>query len=240
VFRAAIDGRPLTFFHTNMVNVNMTFADRETGTRWQQETGEAIEGPLKGRRLDIYPFMIATWKEWREQHPKTLVMEPVPGFEQMYEDMWNAIQARRPGRATPADGTARADPRLPGYEPIIGLEAGRARRAYPLEVLRKEQVVNDYLDGQPVLLIANPKTDTVTVFSRNLRGRTLSFQTRPQSGDIVDVETGSRWNAYGECVAGQLRGRRLDALVGRAQFWWSWAAFHAGTDIYTGRGVPPR
>jgi len=241
VFRAEIDRRALTFFHTNMVNVNMTFADRETGTRWQQETGEAFEGKYKGRRLEIYPFLITTWQEWRERHPETLVMEPVPGFEEMYSDMWRAILARTPGRAgPPADRIRREDPRLPAYEPIIGLEAGGAKRAYPRERLKTELVVNDHLGSELVLLIYTPRSDTVTVFSRNLDGRTFSFERRPQSGDLVDVQTGSRWNAYGECVEGELRGRRLKALIGMPQFWWSWAAFYAGTDIYAGNGVPPR
>lgn len=241
MFRAEIDGRALTFFHTNMVNVNMTFADRETGTRWQQETGEAIDGTLRGRRLDIYPFLITTWKEWRERHPKTLVMEPVPGFEEMYENMWRAIQARTPGRAgPPADRIRREDPRLPAYERVIGLEAGGAKRAYPLEVLKKELVVNDRLGSELVVLIYTPRSDTVTVFSRNLDGRTLSFEMRPRSGDLIDVQTGSRWNAYGEGVEGELRGSRLKALIGMPQFWWAWAAFYAGTDIYAGTGVPPR
>ena len=240
MFRAEIDGRALTFFHTNMVNVNMTFADRETRTRWQQETGEAIDGTLKGRRLDIYPFLITTWKEWRERHPDTLVMEPVPGFEEMYENMWRAIQARTPDRAgPPADRIRREDPRLPAYEPIIGLEAGGAKRAYPLEVLKRELVVNDQLGSEVVLLIYAPRSDTVT-FSRSLDGRTLSFEMDPQSGDLVDVQTGSRWNAYGECVEGKSRESRLEALIGMPQFWWGWAAFHADTDIYAGKGVPPR
>jgi hypothetical protein len=231
-----MDGRALTFFHTNMVNVNMTFADRETRTRWQQETGEAIEGPLKGRQLEIYPFLITTWKEWRERHPKTLVMEPVPGFEEMYESMWQAILARRPGQpGPPPDRTLPQDPRLAAYEPIVGLEAGGARRAYPLEVLKKEQVVNDRLANELVLLIYSARSDTVTVFSRHLEGRTLSFHSRPHSGDLIDAETGSRWNAYGECLEGELRGSRLKGLIGRRQFWWSWASFHAGTDIYAGR-----
>lgn len=241
MFRAEIDGRALTFFHTNMVDVNMTFADRETETRWQQETGEAIDGTLRGRRLDIYPFLITTWKEWRERHPKTLVMEPVPGFEEMYENMWRAIQARTPGRAgPPADRIRRQDPRLPAYERVIGLEAGGAKRAYPLEVLKKELVVNDRLGSELVWLIYTPRSDTVTVFSRNLDGRTLSFEMHPRSGDLIDVQTGSRWNAYGECVEGELRGSRLKALIGMPQFWWAWAAFYAGTDIYAGTGVPPR
>jgi hypothetical protein len=232
VFRAEIDGQPLTFFHTNMVNVNMTFADIETRTRWQQGTGEAFDGPLTGRRLEIHPFLIATWQEWRERHPETLVMEPVPGFEPMYEDIWNLIQARRPGRPAPPELLNQPqDARLPGYEPIIGLEAGGARRAYPLAVLRAEHVVNDRLGSEVVLLIANRTTDTVTVFSRSLGGRTLNFERQP-TGDLVDVETGSRWNAYGECLEGELRGSRLPALTGVPQFWWAWAQFSGGTDVY--------
>lgn len=241
MFRAEIDGQPLTFFHTNMVNVNMTFADIETRTRWQQGTGEAFDGPLTGRRLEIYPFLITTWQEWRERHPETLVMEPVPGFEPMYEDMWNAIQARRPGRPAPPEILDRpADSRLPGYEPIVGLEAGGARRAYPLAALRAAQVVNDRLGGETVLVLTNPATDTVTVFSRDLDGRTLSFERRGPSGDLIDAETGSRWNAYGECLDGELRGSRLTALTGQPGFWWAWAQFSDATDVYAGEGLPAR
>jgi hypothetical protein len=231
-----MDGRALTFFHTNMVAMNFTFADRETGTRWQQETGEAFEGPLRGRRLEIYPFLITTWKEWRGRHPGTRAMVPVPGLEELYDQMWRTILARRPGRAgPPADRTLRPeDPRLPAYEPIVGLDAGGARRAYPLALLAKERVVNDSLGGDPVLIIFRPESDTVTVFSRRAGARALTFERRAQSDDVVDVETSSRWNPYGECVEGKLRGSRLNAIVGVRQFWWSWAAFFPTTDVYGG------
>jgi len=242
VFRAEADGRPLTFFHANMVRMNFTFTDRETGTRWQQETGEAFEGPLKGRRLEIYPFLLTMWKEWRDRHRDTLAMVPVPGLEELYDQMWRTILARRPGRpGPPADRTLRPeDPRLPAYEPIVGLEAGGARRAYPVDVLAKERIVNDRLGGEAVLVIFRPESDTVTTFSRQLDGRALTFEPRAQSGDLADVETRSRWNPYGECLEGELRGGRLNAIVSVRQFWWSWAAFFPGTDVYAGKGLAPR
>ncbi len=231
-----MDGRALTFFHTNMVAMNFTFADRETGTGWQQETGEAFEGPLKGRRLEIYPFLITTWKEWRDRHRNTLAMVPVPGLEELYDQMWRTILARRPGRpGPPADRTLRPeDPRLPAYAPIVGLEAGGARRAYSLDVLTQERIVNDRLGDEPVLVIYRPESDTVTAFSRQLDGRALTFDPRQRSDDLVDVETRSRWNPYGECLEGELRGRRLTVIVGVRQFWWSWAAFFPSTDVYRG------
>ena len=241
MFRAEIDGRALTFFHTNMVNVNMTFADRETETRWQQETGEAIDGTHKGRRLAIYPFLLTTWKAWRERHPDTLVMEPVPGFEEMYQMMWRAIEARTPDRAgPPADRILREDRRLPAYEPIVGLEAGGARRAYPRALLARAQVVNDRLGGEPVLLVYIRSNDTVTVFSRGVSGQILTFKPGRRAGRLADVETRSQWDSYGTCLEGTLRGSQLKELTGRPQFWWGWAAF-GETDVYSvpGRGARP-
>ena len=215
----------------------MTFQDRETRTRWQQETGEAFDGPHKGQRLEIHPFLITTWAEWRARHPKTAVMTPVPGLSELYDLMWRTIQARTPDRAgPPSDRTLRGeeDSRLPAYEPVVGLEAGAATRAYPLDLLRKERVVNDQPGGEPVLVVYVPDSDTVTVFARRLGTRTLTFNLR--GSDLVDGETGSRWNAYGECLDGELKGSRLKALVGVRQFWWAWAAFYPGADIYAGKG----
>ena len=39
--------------------------DRETGSRWQQATGECFEGPLQGKRLTLVPFLLTTRGEWR-------------------------------------------------------------------------------------------------------------------------------------------------------------------------------
>ena len=242
VYRAEMDGKALMFFHTNMVNQNMTFADRETRTRWQQQTGEAIEGPLKGKQLPIYPFLLTSWKEWRELHPRTLVMEPIPGFEELYDAWWKVILWRKPGRAegASAERIQREDKRLPAYEPVVGLNAGGARRGYPRALLAKEAVVNDRMGSEDVLVLYTPRSDTVTAFSRSLQGRTLTFEKRAASGDLVDKETGSRWNPYGECLEGPLRGNRLKAILAVPQFWWAWTAFYTDTDVYAGKGLPPK
>ena len=60
------------FDTVGLVGGNEVFKDRQTGSRWQQSTLEAISGPLKGTHLDIYPFLLTTWSEWRKQNPGTL------------------------------------------------------------------------------------------------------------------------------------------------------------------------
>src|SRR5688572_10782279 len=79
-FRAELKGRTLHFQYDRMVGANEVQKDRETGSSWQQATGEAIDGPLKGSRLTLYPSVRTTWAEWRRRYPRTLVLEPLPGY----------------------------------------------------------------------------------------------------------------------------------------------------------------
>ena len=47
VFRAEVKGRTLHFQYDRMVGANEVQKDLETGTSWQQATGEAIDGPSR-------------------------------------------------------------------------------------------------------------------------------------------------------------------------------------------------
>jgi hypothetical protein len=66
--------------NAGVVGGNEVFKDRETGSRWQQSSLEAISGPLKGEHLELYPFLLTSWEEWRRLHPDTLVLKPLPGY----------------------------------------------------------------------------------------------------------------------------------------------------------------
>lgn len=51
----AVNGRTLTFYLSGINDQNFLMRDRETGTWWQQITGRAIAGPLKGTQLQLVP-----------------------------------------------------------------------------------------------------------------------------------------------------------------------------------------
>jgi hypothetical protein len=65
--------------NAGIVGGNEVFQDHETGSRWQQSSLRAISGPLKGEHLELYPFLLTDWEEWRRLHPDTLVLKPLPG-----------------------------------------------------------------------------------------------------------------------------------------------------------------
>ena len=57
----------LTFHLVGINNQNFVMQDAETGSWWQQVSGEAIFGPLKGTQLPLIPFDQLTFAAWREE-----------------------------------------------------------------------------------------------------------------------------------------------------------------------------
>ncbi len=230
-----MDGRALNPDLAGLRGLNWVMKDRETGSLWQQATGEAIEGPLKGTRLQVINFLLTTWAEWRKLHPDTLVLVPDPAHEQGYRMMEQ--QHARGGlvgfRPPETWGKKlRDDPRLPDQELILGIAAGNARKAYPVAAVKRMSVINDRVGLASVLLVHTAASDMVTAFSRTLRGRLLTFDRSKDGSNLTDSETGSTWTAYGECIAGSLKGAKLDRITPTPSFWFGWAQFFPNTEVF--------
>lgn len=69
VFKRSLAGRDLTFWPINSGRRVSSMRDAQTGTTWRAATGEAVEGPLKGARLEQVPSYLSFWFAWRDYHP---------------------------------------------------------------------------------------------------------------------------------------------------------------------------
>jgi len=220
-----------------MVGSNEVFKDRETGSLWQQTLSTATSGPLKGTHLELYPFLLTEWGEWRKLHPDTLVLKPLPGYEEHMAGMNQFInQQWRPSNTDtrPAPrGAFGNDDRLRPREMVLGLQVNDGEKAYPLSALRTERVINDKIAGLPVVVVHQPASDTTTAFDPRHNGNILTFQAADAQADrLVDAETHSSWNAYGLCLSGRLKGSQLKPLVLEPEFWFAWSEFHPKTEVY--------
>lgn len=79
-FDARVDGKRLRFGVSGLLyNHNFLLYDRETESLWLQFTGEAISGPLAGRKLAPLRVRQERYSTWLSRHPKTRVLErPFP------------------------------------------------------------------------------------------------------------------------------------------------------------------
>ena len=236
MIRAQANGKALHFDYDSMAGSNEVFKDRETGSLWQQTLSTATSGPLKGTRLELYPFVLTKWGEWRKQHPDTQVLKPLPGYAEHFAGMnkfinqqWSAAIDTRPA----PKGAFGHDDRLKPREIILGLQVKGADKAYPLSALREERVINDVIAGAGVVVVHQPASDTTTAFDPRHRGKILKFRAADAEADkLTDLQTHSSWNAYGLCISGKLKGTQLKPLVLEPEFWFAWSEFHPQTEVY--------
>ena len=233
MFRAEAKGRPLRFDNAGLIGGNEIFKDRETGSRWQQSSLSAISGPLEGAHLELYPFLLTSWSEWRRLHPDTLILKPLPGYAERIPMKNEQIRQGLSGEGAAPKGVLRVDDRLKPKAMILGLDIGGAHRAFPLTLLRKTTAINDELGGRPILIVHQPASDTTTAFIAQVKGKTLTFAAaNAEATELTDKQTHSRWDAYGQCVAGSLKGSHLEPLILEPEYWFAWSEFHPNTSIY--------
>jgi hypothetical protein len=229
VWRAEVDGRRQRFHLTGINNQNFLMADEQTGSWWQQASGEAVLGPRKGRRLELVPYDEISFAAWKREHPNGRVLRPddsAPG-RQFGRD-WEAETAK-----APVVTLARAGDPLRPRDVVVGVELGGAARAYPLAALQQQSPVQDAVGGVPVLLVVGEDGRSVRAFERTVEGRPLSFFARPGAPPrLVDAETGSEWSFAGEATAGPLQGKKLAWVQALKDYWFDWRTYNPGTSMY--------
>ncbi|MET0556717.1 MAG: DUF3179 domain-containing (seleno)protein [Vicinamibacteria bacterium] len=234
VWQRTLDGRVLTFRLYGINNQNMLMRDEETGSWWQQATGEAIQGPLKGRRLVPFLHSEVTFEVFRREHPGGRVLRPAPEYEASYaRSNWERRMKKVPTVTPRAAGDTIA-PRTH----VLGVALGQRARAYPFPAIRKGGPVNDVLDGVPIAVVVGEDRRSVRVFERTVAGRPLEFaaKTGVRPLAMVDLQTGSEWDFAGLATSGPLAGHRLRRLIGSKQYWFDWKLQRPYTTVYA-RGI---
>jgi hypothetical protein len=204
--------------------------DEETGSWWQQVSGEAILGPLKGRRLNPVFSDELSFAAWRREHPQGRVLRPDERVAQRYVAAdWEERVAKLPV-VTPAG----PEEPLPPRALIVGISLNGAATAYPFAVLRRQSPVLDRLGGVPLFVVVGEDQKSVRAFERSVEGRTLEFFVKPGASPLklVDGETGTEWDFTGRAVSGPLAGRQLRRVAVLSDYWFDWKTYHPETTVY--------
>ena len=202
--------------------------DDRTNSLWHHMTGEPVVGPLarSGIRLRVLPVVVATWKEWREAHPDTRVLDIQTGHQRDY----------RPGRpygayfASP-DTMFPVSPRsaeLPTKASILAVRVGAASKIYPLEVFAREPVVNDRVGSTEVVVVGRADSRTARAYARGGR----RFQPGGSPAELVEVGRSIRWRVEEERLVNPATGDTLPRVGAHLVYWFGWHAFYPDAELY--------
>ncbi len=240
VFNREVNGEVLRFgVSGNLRNSDLIMWDDKTLSWWQQFTGEAIVGDMTGAQLEMIPAQMVAWKDFKAAFPEGQVLSnngrnygrnPYGGYDSSTQ---------------PFLFSDPPDARLRATERVLGYFSGDTAKAYPLPVIAEERVIEDTLDGRPVVIFYEPgqvsaldeeviedsrRVGSAAMFSAEVDGQRLTFS--HTDGAITDNETGSRWDLFGWAIEGELAGSQLDPILSHTHFWFAWAAFRPDTEIY--------
>ena len=243
-FDRRVDGQVLDFGVTGNLRLSdLIMWDRQTGTWWQQATGEGIVGRHAGVQLQALPMSVLAYGDFKRSFPDADILTEETDFNYIYG---NNPYPNYDSSGVPRFFLRRADPRLPPLERVVTLSAEGLNLAVPFSTLSEVALATVDLDGVEVVVFWAPGTlsplddfdiaasrdiGSAAAYRSEVDGRTLTFAVAGV-GRFRDEETGSLWDVTGLALSGPLAGSRLPPVEHSTQFWFAWSAFHSRPAIW--------
>jgi hypothetical protein len=164
-FSASVDDKVHTFGVSGLLyNSDVLLYDRQTNSLWSQLMTKAISGSHKGKPLNGLPVTHTTWKDWKTQHPETLVLSTKTGFSRDYNENRYADYLESPQLMFPVTAVSRC------YHPkeeVLGIEMGSQFRVYPfIELEKSPDEFTETVNGQLITIRYDRKYRRATVFDQ--------------------------------------------------------------------------
>ncbi|MBX7222700.1 MAG: DUF3179 domain-containing protein [Blastocatellia bacterium] len=236
MWETTVATQPLHFRLAGINNQNFIMQDTETGSWWQQINGAALHGPLAGQTLRPVLADELSFGVWKREAAAGRVLRPDP-------------QLLASGKYASADWETRmrttsvVTPQVPGdsFAPrmlVVGVQLQGQARAYPMDLLARQKLVLDSLNGKPLLLVTGADSKSVRGFERKVAGQTLEFFVRTDSANLIllDSQTGSEWDFTGKAIRGPLAGNQLTPLPVLKDYWFDWKTYHPETTVFQDGG----
>jgi len=167
-FDRRVNGRALSFGVSGLLyNNDVLLYDRQTQSLWSQLLAQAISGPLKGQRLTPLPVTHTTWADWHAIHAATRVLSTDTGQSRPY------IRDPYAGYDSSTDIMFPLSFRSAGLHPkerVLGIQIGKAAKAYPFVELGKTSgVIADQVAGTVLTIRFDRANSRATVHAADGR-----------------------------------------------------------------------
>ena len=129
-----------------------------------------------------------------------------------------------------------ADQWIQDNELVLGLIINDTKRVYPLQIMVWHEIVNDWIEGEPVLVTYCPLCGSGIAYERTIEGQPVEFGTSGKlyNSNLVmyDRKTNSYWAQIGgQAIVGELTGMELTPISIDTVAWRDWKAAHPDSEV---------
>jgi len=94
-------------------------------------------------------------------------------------------------------------------------------------------LIEDSFEGRDYVVIGSEGWNFMVAYSSILDNVSLSFEAINGALPIIMSDNeGSKYNIFGEAIDGPNSGKKLTPMIGIMGYWFSWAAFYPGLEIF--------
>jgi len=215
VYQPMVNGKYERFRLVGMDHFNAMFEDVTTKSWWRQVTGQAITGKLKGQQLPQLFSTQSSLAQWLRLHPTSLIMQADSAFIKDYDTTGNFETGKSRSKLTGTDSLSWKDKSW-----VVGVKVGTSKKVYDWNQLKAARIINDEMEGTPILLILSNDDKSFFAFERPgnefefaLKNDTLSAHNRHYRIDGTGIDTSFS----------------LKPLQASQEFWHSWRTFYPDT-----------
>ena len=215
VYEPVVNGKHEKFRLVGMDHFNAMFEDETTKSWWRQVTGEAIIGKLKGHQLPEVYSTQTSLSDWLQLNPNSLIMQADENFIKSYDNTFTFESGTSKSKLTGTDSLSWKDKSW-----VIGVKAGKERKAYDWNELKKQRLIQDKIVSTPVVIVLSKNEKSFFAFERPAESSVFSLD-----GDTL------LFNNY----KFRLDGKGIDTILTlkplpvSQEFWHSWRTFNPGT-----------
>lgn len=220
VFEPLVNGHVEKFRLVGMDHFNAMFEDSATRSWWQQSTGKAITGPLKGSELPEMRSTQMTVGKFFKLFPTGLVMQADSASLSKYDSLGRFEKGRSQSKLTGTDSLSWKEKSW-----VVGISQNGKSKAYDWNDLKSERIIHDTIGGQPILLALSVDGQSFAAFKRDSIQHLFSFkQDTLYSGEGV-------FDFKGKSTSSDMED--LKQINAYQEFWHSWRTFQPNTETYT-------
>ena len=212
VYEPIVNGKNENFRLVGMDHFNAMLEDESTKSWWQQATGAAVSGKLKGSRLPEVLSVQTSVEKWLKLYPNSMVMQADPAFISSYDSTLKYESGASRRKLTGTDSLSWKDKSW-----VIGIRSGGQQKAYDWNELKKLRVIRDTLAQAPLALVLASDDKSFFAFKLPESGKELSLQ-----NDTIFFSN-KHFRIDGKGIDTSYS---LEPLQAYQEFWHSWRTFN--------------
>jgi hypothetical protein len=215
VYEPIVNGRRETFRLVGMDHFNAMLEDATTRSWWQQATGEAVAGKLKGQQLPEVLSTQTTLAKWIQLNPQSLIMQADSASISGYDTTMKYEDGKSKSKLTGTDSVSWKDKSW-----VIGVKTKTESKAYDWSQLKKDRVINDQVGNTFVAVVL--ALDSKSFFAYELP----STDSKVSITDDILLWNNKHFRIDGRGIDTSYNLKQLQASQ---EFWHSWKTFHPDT-----------